>query len=104
MTVMLFTNIALTFTIAILFLFQQSSIWSLRCAFRREFIMLEGLHEISKGISSGDIEASAGALMEHFQRMAKELEWQNVNGWSIKHPFRLPELPNYTSLLSDTTP
>lgn len=78
--------------------------WSLRCSFRREFVMLDGLHEIAKGIADDDTEAAAGALMEHFQRMANELTWQNTHAWSVRHPFTMPELPDYQELLKRGSP
>lgn len=99
-----FINILLLVLVLCLLFFQQNSAWSLRCAFRREFVMLEGFHEIAKGIASEDLETAAGAMMEHFHRMGKELEWQNTHSWSPKHPFRLPELPDYMTLLNKTEP
>lgn len=81
------------------FTFYLRQTWSLRCSFRREFVMLEGLHEIAKGVAADDTEAAAGALMEHFQRMAKELTWQNTHEWKVRHPFTMPDLPDYQELL-----
>lgn len=105
MWVLLFSYICVVAMLLMLMIFQQIAHWNLRCAFRREFLMLEGIHEISKGIASEDIEASAGALMEHFHRMAQELDWQNTHKWRARHPFTMPDWPNYHTLLDDhTTP
>jgi DNA-binding FadR family transcriptional regulator len=90
------------FGVAMMLMYQQTSYWSLRCAFRREFVMLEGFHEIAKAIALEDLETAAGAMMEHFHKMAQELNWQNTHSWSLRHPFTLPDWPDYQALLRDT--
>ena len=78
--------------------FMQTS-WLMRCALRREFLMMEGVHEVSQAVGADDMEAVVGALMEHFQRMQNELNWQDAHGYSVRHPFTLPEFPEWKRLV-----
>lgn len=99
MTTLLVSNIVLMVVLIFLFVFLQNAQWALHCSFRREFRMLDAVHEISQGIAADDMETATGALMEHFHKMAQELEWQNTHSYSLKHPLTMPELPDYATLI-----
>lgn len=80
---------------------QMRSSWDHFCGLRREFLMVEGIHQIIGAIAKQDHEASVGAVMEHFHKMQRELEWQNTHSWSVLRPFTMPDPPDMRPLLAE---